>query len=602
MATPSQGATHSHRSHGGIPDQFSAEPQNLSGRLESLKASLRKTANHDVRIPGESGTPTLEQLIARVHNHPASENSHKVLDPLRQKGLVFIGSLPDDADRIAIGMKAFRDAEGKEMISASASAFMLQNDVEPLLRRLHLRRDQVMYLLLSEQEYTKTIGLVDSPQKRQAFLGQINTATEASKTFMDMFSFAVNLRASDIHFEPFREGKYRVRFRVDGALQDWGMTIDGGHADKLVGYVKGRANLKYDESRRGQDGRIHFTDEQKASNPESRNYSLRISIMPTNLGEKINMRLLNSDSSGDRYDLRSLGYPEPIYRAIKKQLASPQGLIICTGPTGSGKTTTLYSMLTSLNTPDVNIVTIEDPVEMNLDGINQGEVNEELGNTFEQALRRYLRQDPDIIFVGEIRDKETARVALSAANTGHLVLSTVHTNDSVASVTRLLDLGVLKSQVAECLRAVISQRLVRNLCTECSDEYDARDELNELFGEELLTHSVPFRRKGSEEACAGCSACNGHGFKGRTVVPELWIPGKSEQAIINAGNSTHNQLFDAAEKGGMKPLVITAIELALSGKTSLSELSENVFTPMEIHEQRARIAQTIKDFSRRHHH
>lgn len=605
MPTPSRGDAHSN------PDpvrnlrsgaDFHEAPSTIEGKLEHIKASIRKVANFDVRLPGEAGTPNLVQLIGEFHNHPPPDAAQKAIATLRDKGILFLGTLPDDSNRIAIGIRAARDANGREMISASATALMLQNDLEPVLRRLKLQREQVLYLLLKDDEYTQGVSLTGDAERRQKYLGQITRDTLAFKTYTDMVGFAVELRASDVHFEPYKDGSYRARFRVDGALQDWGLTIDGDHAKKVVSLIKTEALLDITESRRGQDGGITFGPKVLAKNPGLANYSLRVSIMPTNLGEKVNLRLLNSDSSGDRFDLKKLGYPEDVHRQILKQVASPQGLILVTGPTGSGKTTTLYSILTHLNTSDVNIVTIEDPVEMNLDGINQGQVNEEIGNTFEQALRRYLRQDPDIIFVGEIRDKETARVALAAANTGHLVLSTVHTNDSVASITRLLDLGVLKSQVADSLRAVLSQRLVRNLCGSCAEDYDAKDDLNELFTEPLLTAPVMMRRKGSEEACKGCENCDGSGYKGRTVIPELWIPGRKEKSLITSGVSAHHELLEAAEQGGMKALVVSAIEIAMTGKTSLRELSENVFTPIEIYEQRERIAQRVRELSRRKMH
>ncbi|MBN8550133.1 MAG: type II/IV secretion system protein [Deltaproteobacteria bacterium] len=576
--------------------------QTLDDKLEHLKASIRKAGPFDVRLPGEAGTPTFEQMIGEFHNGAPPDAIQKAVHGFRDKGFVLLGNVPDDVGRIAIGIRAARDAQGREMVSASGTCFIIQNDVDPALRKVKLAREQVMFLLLKDDVFTQAISLTSNAELRQKFLGQITRDTLAFKTYVDMVGFAVQLGASDIHFEAFKGGKYRARFRVDGSLQDWGLAIDGEHAKRLVSLIKTEAVLDITETRRGQDGGITFGPKVLAVNPNLARYSLRVSIMPTKRGEKVNLRLLNSSSSGERFDLKKLGYPEDIHRQILKQVASPQGLILVTGPTGSGKTTTLYSILTHLNTPDVNIVTIEDPVEMTLDGINQGQVNTEIGNTFEQALRRYLRQDPDIIFVGEIRDKETAQVALAAANTGHLVLSTVHTNDSVATITRLLDLGVLKSQVADSLRAVLSQRLVRNLCGDCSEVYDAKDDLNELFTENLLSEPVPMRRKGSEEACAGCTTCHGTGFKGRTVVPELWIPGRKEKSLITSGVSAHHELLEAAEVGGMKALVVSAIEIAMSGKTSLRELSENVFTPIEIYEQRARIAEHVRKLARRQMH
>ncbi len=583
----------------GFQDPIATTPD---GKLDILRGSLRKGGKIDARVPGEAATPTIEQLIAYIHNNPPTESAVKAFEPLRSRGLVFLGTQPGDMGRLVVGLHAIKDANAREIISGSATALMIAQDIEPVLKKLRVPTENVIYLLLKDEQYKQAVSLSTNAELRQKYLGQINRDTEAFKTYTDMLTFAVDLRASDIHFEPYKDGQYRARFRVDGALQDWGMSIDGEHAKRVVSLFKNEAKLKLDESRRAQDGGITFGPRVLATNPDLENFSLRVSIMPTNIGEKVNVRLLNSAASGDRFDLKKLGFPDDILRQILKQVASPQGLIIVTGPTGSGKTTTLYSILMHLNTSDVNIVTIEDPVELNLDGINQGQVNEEIGNTFEQASRRYMRQDPDIIFVGEIRDKETARVALAAANTGHLVLSTVHTNDSVASITRLLDLGVLKSQVADSLRAVISQRLVRNLCTDCSEKYDAKDELNEMFEEPLLQESVMLRRKGSEEACAGCSSCDGTGYKGRTVVPELWIPGRKEKALINSGVSAHHELFAAAESGGMKPLVIRAMELALSRKTSLQELRENVFTPIEIYEQRERIVKEIREHARRKMH
>lgn len=604
MPVPNQGDAHSAQT--GVPAASRAarhtihdhSSASIDTKIDQIRTSLRKGGTFDARVPGEAGTPTVELLVAYIHNNPPSESIGRALEAVKKNGMLYMGTQPGDPDRHIIAIHTAHDDHGRELIYPAAVALMINSDVLPVMKKHRVPRENIMFLLLKNAEYKQALALTTNPEQRQKFLGQINRETEAFKTYTDMLTFAVQLRASDIHFEPYKNGNYRARFRVDGALQDWGMVIDGEHAKRVVSLIKNESKLKIDENRRAQDGGITFGPRVLSVNPALEEYSLRVSIMPTNIGEKVNIRLINLSSAGSRFDLKKLGYPDDIYRHIIKQLSSPQGLILVTGPTGSGKTTTLYSCLEHLNTPDVNIVTIEDPVELNLDGINQGQVNDEIGNTFEEASRRYMRQDPDIIFVGEIRDKETARTALGAANTGHLVLSTVHTNDSVAAVTRLLDLGVLKSQVADSLRAVISQRLVRNLCPECSEDYDAKDELNEFFGEEVLQEPVPMKRRGSDEACSGCGHCEGSGFKGRTVVAELWIPGRKEKALINAGVFAHEELFAAAEAGGMKPLVMTAIDVAIAKRTSLRELAENVFNPVEIHEQREKIAARIREANR----
>ncbi len=276
------------------------------------------------------------------------------------------------------------------------------------------------------------------------------------------------MKASDIHLEPYEES-FRLRYRVDGVLQEIG-ALSQAQKDAILSRLKIMAKLDIAEKRRPQDGRIRIEKPSvNGADKTNKTVDLRVSTLPTEFGEKIVLRIL--DKGDQSLGLRQLGFRETSLQAFRKAITNPYGMILVTGPTGSGKTTTLYAALSELNTPRVNITTIEDPIEYNLPGINQTQVRSDIGLTFSAVLRAILRQDPNIIMVGEIRDQETAEIAIRSALTGHMVFSTLHTNDAPAAITRLIDMGVEAFLVASSVRLVMAQRLVRRICPECKTEF-----------------------------------------------------------------------------------------------------------------------------------
>lgn len=348
---------------------------------------------------------------------------------------------------------------------------------------------------------------------------------------------AIVFGVSDIHIEPY-EKKVRIRYRLDGRLLEVA-EIPIQQKDAIVSRVKVMASLDIAEKRRPQDGRI------KVLKNGQNDIDLRISILPVQFGEKIVIRIL--DRSNLKLDLEALGFEERELALFRNAINQPYGLILVTGPTGSGKSTTLYSALNEINSEDKNIITIEDPIEYNLEGINQSQVHEEIGLTFAGILRSILRQDPNVVMVGEIRDKETAEIAIRASLTGHLVFSTLHTNDSVSAISRLTDMGVPSFLIAASLKLVLAQRLVRRLCTKCKT------------GE------------GESVKAVGCEHCNQTGFKGRTSIIEALEINKDVSELI-ANTENEGQIRDYIQEIKMPTLKDAGIKKVLAGITTIDEV------------------------------
>lgn len=364
---------------------------------------------------------------------------------------------------------------------------------------------------------------------------------------------AIDVKASDIHIEPY-ENNIRIRYRIDGELHQVS-TISIDALQALVTRIKILSNLNIAEKRLPQDGRIIMTVGDK-------NVDLRVSILPMISGEKVVIRILDKES----YDIskESLGLSPMEMETVNRIVGEPYGIILVTGPTGSGKSTTLYSLLRDLNTENKNIITIEDPVEYTMEGINQVNVNNKIGLNFASGLRSILRQDPDIVMIGEIRDGETAEIAIRAAITGHLVLSTLHTNDAPSSMVRLTDMGIEPYLVATAITGVIAQRLVRRICPKCSYDYEAEEYEKRLLNideEEKLILS-----KGK-----GCPYCNGTGYVGRIGVYEIMEITPEHRKII-AKNPGIEALRQVAIKNGMKPLALSCRDHVLSRTTTLDEM------------------------------
>ncbi|MFA5422588.1 MAG: ATPase, T2SS/T4P/T4SS family [Phycisphaerae bacterium] len=376
---------------------------------------------------------------------------------------------------------------------------------------------------------------------------------------------AVRENASDIHVEP-GDKILRVRYRVDGRLYEKMKPPHQMHP-AIVSRIKIMAELDIAQRRLPQDGGIHVLVEGKA-------IDLRVSVMPGNFGEKVVIRVINPQKI--LLNLESLGFAYNNLQAYRNVMRSPNGIILVTGPTGSGKNTTLYATLAELNSDEVNICTVEDPVECNMHHINQFQVSDTVGFKFATALRSLLRQDPDIIMVGEIRDQETANIAVQAALTGHLVLSTLHTNDAPGAVTRLLDLGVAPYLVSASLISVLAQRLVRKICPNCKTEFEPPNSFKKII--EKLGGKIDKFYNG-----LGCSKCRNTGFAGRIAIHELFIPDDEVKEMIAAGASLKVIREIAVEKG-MAPLVLDGLEKVKAGIVSVEEVLRTAYTINELEE------------------
>lgn len=368
-----------------------------------------------------------------------------------------------------------------------------------------------------------------------------------------MLLTAVRDKASDIHIEPDRKGT-RIRYRIDGVLRDLLKPPAGLHA-AIVSRVKVIGKMDIAEKRLPQEGRVRIV-------AEGRDIDLRVSSMPTLLGEKIVMRVLDKQNLHVR--MEDLGFRTETLVSVKRMLDRPHGLFLVTGPTGSGKTTTLYSALDLLRSPELNILTVEDPVEYQLELVNQIQVQSAIGMTFAKALRSILRQDPDVIMVGEIRDEETARVAVQAALTGHLVLATLHTNDAPGAVSRLLDMGIEPYLLSSAMVGVIAQRLARTVCGNCGTKYYPTE--IELADAKLADRSGRPFRKGS-----GCQQCHDTGFRGRLGIYEVMEVTPEIRRLIHRGAAPH-EIREKLSESGFMSLRDEGVQLALAGKTSLDEV------------------------------
>lgn len=367
---------------------------------------------------------------------------------------------------------------------------------------------------------------------------------------------AFQKRTSDIHLEPAID-HLRIRYRIDGELTEV-MRVPRYAQDALITRFKIMSDMRIDERRQPQDGRIDFTKYNPAIEID-----LRVSTVPTPHGEDIVMRILDKKSSILSLDM--LGFNEHNMKLYKDAIASPYGIILHVGPTGSGKTTALYAALKSMDTPDVKIVTAEDPVEYTLGGqIIQSNINPAAGYTFAKAIRAFMRHDPDIILIGEIRDLETAKTAVEASLTGHLVFSTLHTNDAVGTVTRLTEMGIEPYLVADSLLLVCAQRLMRRICKKCKESYIVTDEEVEMSRGDIQPGTTLYRGK-------GCDACEGTGYKGRTGIYEILSMNKRLRSLLIKGASTE-ELRKTAIETGMRTLRQDAIEKALTGVSTIEEV------------------------------
>jgi type IV pilus assembly protein PilB len=423
------------------------------------------------------------------------------------------------------------------------------SDLDAALDRVYLAADT------SDLEHLAAGGDEDLSAAELAKLREAGESGAAVQTIDRLLAHAIQNGASDIHIETTLKD-VRVRFRVDGVLRD-GPRYQASFAPMLVSRVKVLAQLDISERWIPQDGRVRLRK-------QGAELDLRISTIPVSRGEKVVIRLLAGAGGGKT--LRQLGHSEQMEADLHREVARPHGMVLVTGPTGSGKTSTLYSLLRHRATAEVNVVTIEDPIEYEVEGLNQIPINTKRGMTFASALRAVLRQDPDVVLVGEIRDRDTALVAAEGALTGHLLLSTLHTNDAASAVQRLLEMGVPRYLLAPVLSAVVAQRLVRRVCPECAQNYQPTQ--SEL---DAITKGVDARlvvlRKG-----AGCPRCEGSGYRGRVPVAEL-ISFSDDLRQMVADGASRDDIARRAVQNGAVTLVQSSLELLFAGETSIEEVS-----------------------------
>ena len=435
--------------------------------------------------------------------------------------------------------------------------FVLAREVDVMHRVNEYYGDDsatVAEMLSTVIEEDTTLGLGDETEDEKAIAEQAGAAPVVRYVNLVLYQ-AVKDRASDIHFEPF-EKEFRIRYRIDGALYEM-QPPPRRLALPIISRVKVLANLNIAERRLPQDGRIAMT-------VAGHQVDLRVSCLPTQFGESVVLRVL--DRSNVSLDMHNLGIPEDVLDTLMMDIEKPNGIIIVTGPTGSGKTTTLYACLNTINTVDSKLLTAEEPVEYNMDGIIQVPINSLVGNTFARALRAFLRQDPDILMVGEIRDLETAEIAIQASLTGHLVFSTLHTNDAAGAVTRLIDMDVAPYLVSSTLEGVLAQRLVRTICSNCKTPYVPDDETLERLNmrrEQIGDRPFFYGR--------GCPECNNSGYKGRKGIFEYLRISEPIRQLINERQPTLI-IREKARELGMRTIREDGVRNVLDGYTTVDEI------------------------------
>ena len=538
---------------------------------EQLKASLdeqKRTGRKLGRVFVESGYVTEEDIsqalagqlripFIDLNSFTPKPDLIKLLPeaPARRFRALVLDQLP--SGRLQIGMADPTDLQAYDAITRLMRreielAVVTESQLLAMVDRVYHRGEQITGLA---KELTAELG--DMPIEFGDLLGLNPGAEDAPvvKLLQTVFEEAMRLRASDIHFEPLDKA-LRIRFRIDGVLHVQ-TEADGKVSSAVALRLKLMSGLDISEKRLPQDGRFNI---KVRGNP----VDVRISTLPTQFGESVVMRLLNQNTG--LLELDRIGMPERVLERFRHALKRPSGMVLVTGPTGSGKTTTLYAALNELNSTEKKVITVEDPVEYRLSGLNQVQVHDKIDLSFSRVLRTVLRQDPDIVLIGEMRDQETAEIAMRAAMTGHLVLSTLHTNDAVSTPIRLLDMGVPRYMVALSVHMVVAQRLVRVICTNCRDSYVATPSEHEWLryelGDRVDAHVYHYGR--------GCAHCANTGYQGRTGVYEFL---EMSDLVVEAINHEDPGEFMRAARQQMagETLRRDAMRLVLSGRTTVSE-------------------------------
>jgi type IV pilus assembly protein PilB len=538
--------------------------------LEQLKKALQEQKSSGMRLGytlvklGFIEETEVTKMLARQYRMPAVDLSRFEVDPkilklippdiatkhvvlpLKREGRTLTVAIADPNNVAAI--EDIKFITRCDVFPVIAGEYTLRNAID----RYYQQSDAQLQSLLKSVEAEEDLEVVEDQEDEDVKAQDLADDAPVVKLINGLLTDAVKRGASDIHIEPF-EHEMRVRYRVDGALHEV-MKPPVKMRAALTSRVKIMAQLNIAERRVPQDGRIKLKMGAKV-------IDFRVSTLPVLFGEKIVLRIL--DKGNLTLDLKTFGFEPKSEADLLKAILNPYGMVLVTGPTGSGKTTTLYSALSRINQIDVNIMTAEDPVEYNLMGINQVLVRNEVGMTFAAALKAFLRQDPNIIMVGEIRDLETGSIAIKAALTGHLVLSTLHTNDAPSTITRMVDMGIEPFNVASAVNLIVAQRLVRRICKDCKQEHEYTPEEMHAFG---IDKKVGPFFKG-----AGCDTCAGSGYKGRQGLYEVMALSSPLRRGILKGGSTE-ELRDIAVQEGMLTLRMDGMVKVKKGVTTLEEV------------------------------
>jgi len=464
--------------------------------------------------------------------------------PLYEEDGVLTVAMADPGDPLAV--QAMQMASGKKIRPLLGLPSEIQANIERLYSTQASESNEDDFEISSHEDGADDIEHLKDMASEAPVIRIVN----------QIMTQAMSKRASDIHIEPF-ENLLKVRYRIDGMIHE----VESPPAQMtpaILSRIKLMARLNIAERRLPQDGRIQL----KAQGKE---IDMRVSTVPTMHGESVVMRLLDKNSAN--LELSSLGFSPSNFERVQRELAQPHGVILVTGPTGSGKTTTLYSALTQMNTPENKILTVEDPVEYELEGINQIQANPKIGLSFSDALRSIVRQDPDIIMIGEMRDVETARIAIQSALTGHLVLSTIHTNDAASGVTRLLDMGIEDYLITSTVNAILAQRLVRRLCPQCREPYPVLPEIEQ----ELNLRQYQPEGEMRLWRAKGCNACGYTGYKGRSAIHEVLVMDDEIRRLI-LKHEDSGVIQEQARAGGMHTMYEDGLLKALKGSTTLEEV------------------------------
>lgn len=539
--------------HEGMVQEALSTQRESGGRIGEILVAMQAVTTADVAraLASQAGlgfhdlaaAPPSPEAIAKIDLTTA--RAFGIL-PVALAGKVLTVAVGDVANVAMLGDLGF--TSGCEIQGVMADAALIQQGLDKYYREDASNQKLRMQQLV--QELQQQGGKIDLEDK--AAMAQ---AAPVVKLLNYILYQAIRDKASDIHLEPF-EGDFKIRYRVDGSLFE--LEAPPPHlAEALVARVKVMADLDIAETRLPQDGRIELT-------VGGRSVDLRVSTLPTMFGESTVMRIL--DRSVVSLNLDNLGLVAETKEHLRRFVALPHGIVLVTGPTGSGKTTTLYAMLNEANQEDTKVITVEDPVEYDLEGIVQVPVNEEIGVTYAGVLRTILRQDPDVILVGEIRDRETAQTAIEASLTGHLVFSTLHTNDAASAITRLVDIGIEPFLLTATIQGILAQRLVRRVCMECKTFYEPADDVLRRLG---LTAAQVLDRKFAYGK--GCQACNFTGYRGRMAITEILDVDDRIRELILSGAST-SALQGAAVENGLVSLRENGLRAIFDGHTSVEEV------------------------------